>query len=376
MSRKRGNGEGSISRRKNGGWMAQYAVHTGEGRKRKTIYGKTRAEVATKLSRALSDREDGLNFDAGRLTVGEYLERWLEDSVKDTVRPSTYQRHEELTKLHLVPTLGRLKLQGLTPMQVRRLYREKLDGGLSSATVQKMHVVLHKALGQAVRDGLVPRNITEAVTLPQIKREEIKALSAEETKKLLAAAKGDKLEALYVLAVTTGMRQGEILGLKWEDVDLERGVARVRRTLTRVRGRVALGVPKTPRSRRGVRLTASAVEALRGHLSRQMEEIDLKGSLYRDEGLVFASEAGTLMNPTNLRTRSFAPLLERAGLPSIRFHDLRHTCATLLLGSNVNPKVVSEMLGHASVAITLDVYSHVLPDMQDSAARALEDALR
>ena len=267
-------------------------------------------------------------------------------------------------------------MQSLTPVQVRRLYREKLDGGLSSATVQKIHVVLHKALGQAVRDGLVPRNVTEAVKLPQIKREEIKALSAEETKKLLKAAKGDRLEALYVLAVTTGMRQGEILGLKWEDVDLERGVVCVRRTLVRVGGHISLGAPKTPRSRRGVRLTTSTVAALRAHLSRQMEEIDRKGSLYRDEGLVFASEVGTLLNPTNLRTRSFAPLLERARLSSVRFHDLRHTCATLLLGSNVNPKVVSEMLGHASISITLDIYSHVLPDMQDGAARALENALR
>lgn len=172
------------------------------------------------------------------------------------------------------------------------------------------------------------------------------------------------------------MRQGELLALKWDDVDLERGVLRVRRTITRLNGTFALGEPKTPKSRRSVKLTGLAVEALRAHLSRQLEEIDKTGSLYGDQGLVFATEAGTLVNPTNLRQRSFAKLLKRAKLPEIRFHDLRHTCATLLLVRNVNPKIVSEMLGHSSISITLDTYSHVLPDMQDSAARALEEALR
>ena len=375
---KRGNGEGSISRRKNGGWIAQYAVYTAKGRKRKTIYGKTRAEVAAKLAKALSDREDGLVFDDEGLTVAGYLERWLKGSVRDTVRPSTYERNEQLVGLHIAPALGRLKLKNLTPAHVRWFYREKLDRGLSSATVHKMHVVLHKALGQAVRDGLVPRNVTEAVKVPQVKRKEVKPLSAEETKRFLKAASeaGDRFEALYVLAVTTGLRQGELLALKWEDVDLESGVLRVRRTLTRVKGTFSLGEPKTAKSRRSVKLTPTAVEALRAHLARQLKEIDRLGSLYEDGGLVFATERGTPVNPTNLRKRSFAPLLKRAKLPEIRFHDLRHTCATLLLTKNVNPKIVSEMLGHSSISITLDTYSHVLPDMQDGAVRALEDALR
>jgi integrase len=359
--------------------MGQYIVHTAEGqKKRKTVYGKTRAEVAAKLTRALSQREDGLVFDDGGLTVEEYMRRWLKGSVRDTVRTSTYERNKQIVDLHVVPALGRLKLKALTPAQVRWFYREKLDRGLSSATVHKMHVVLHKALDQAVRDSLIPRNVTEAVKVPQVRRKEIEPLSAEETKKLLAAASeaGERFEALYVLAVTTGLRQGELLALRWDDVDLEGRVLRVRRTLTRVKGSYSLGEPKTARSRRSVSLTETTVEALRAHLARQLEEIDRVGSLYQDGGLVFATERGTTVNPSNLRRRSFAPLLERAKLPGIRFHDLRHTCATLLLTKNVNPKVVSEMLGHASIAITLDTYSHVLPNMQDSAARALEEALR
>lgn len=239
-----------------------------------------------------------------------------------------------------------------------------------------MHVVLHKALGQAVRDGLIPRNVTEAMKVPQMRRKEITPLTTEETKRLIEAACGDRFEALYVLAVTTGMRQGELLALKWDDVDLEHEVLRVRRTLTRLKGTYTLGEPKTSKSRRSVKLTTIDTEALRIHLSRQLEEIDRTGSLYEDQGLVFATEADTPVNPTNLRQRSFSRLLGRAKLPQIRFHDLRHTCATLLLGRNVNPKIVSEMLGHSSISITLDTYSHVLPDMQDSAAQALERALR
>ncbi len=373
--RKRGNGEGSISRRKGGGWTAQYMVYTSAGRKRRTVYGKTRAEVAAKLAKAVSDREDGLVFDDEGLTIEGYLGRWLKGSVRDTVRPSTYERNQSLVRLHLAPALGQLKLKDLTPAHVRWLYREKLDAGLSGGTVHKMHVVLHKALAQAVRDGLIPRNASEAVKVPQVRRKEITPLTTEETKRFIEAARGDRFEALYVLAVTTGMRQGELLALKWDDVDLERQILRVRRTLTRLKGTYTMGEPKTPKSRRSVKLTTIATEALQAHLSRQLEEIDHVGPFYADQGLVFATEAGTPLNPTNLRRRSFSSLLERAKLPEIRFHDLRHTCATLLLSRNVNPKIVSEMLGHSSISITLDTYSHVLPDMQDSAARAIEDAL-
>ncbi len=202
-------------------------------------------------------------------------------------------------------------------------------------------------------------------------------MSPEETRRLLETASGDKLEALYVLAIATGLRQGELLALKWEDVDLERGMLRVRRTLTRTGGKVSIGEPKTKKSRRGVNLTAAAVKALQSHLSRQLEAMERMGSLYRPGGLVFANEVGGIINPSNLRNRTFARLLKLAGLsPDTRFHDLRHTCATLLLSRNVNPKIVSEMLGHSSIAITLDTYSHVLPTMQKSAIRALEDALK
>jgi integrase len=224
---------------------------------------------------------------------------------------------------------------------------------------------------------LIARNPADAVQAPIPSTEEMRPLSADEARRLLDAANGDRLEALYVLTVHTGMRRGNLLGLRWSDVDLEGGTVSVRRTLTRTdNGKgVALGDPKTKRSRRTVRLTRGSAEALRRHLERQLRQIEEVGDHYRDEGLVFATEAGTPINPSNLRQRSFAPLLKRAGLPHIRFHDLRHTCATLLLSRNVHPKYVQELLGHTSVAITLDTYSHTVPGMGDQTAAAMEDAL-
>ncbi len=270
-----------------------------------------------------------------------------------------------------------MRLKNLTPAHVRGFYRERLDAGLAPATVRKMHVVLHKALDQAVADGLIPRNATDAVKVPRSEREEIKPLTAEEANRLMETARGDRLEALYVLAIHTGLRQGELLALRWEDIDLEGGKLRVRRTLTYAGGRHSFSEPKTKKSRRTVRLSATAVSALRDHLGRQIGEMERLGSLYQPGRLVFAGETGGIVTPSNLRNRAFARLLKRAGLPSTtRFHDLRHTCATLLLSKNVNPKIVSELLGHSSIAVTLDTYSHVLPDMQEKAAQAIEDALR
>ena len=375
MARKRGNGEGSITRRKDGLYMARYTVQTATGTKRKTLYGKTRNEVSEKLTKAMADRDDGLVFDADNLKVGEYLERWLVDSVLDTVRPTTYERYEQIVRIHVRPALGSVKLKNLTPVHVRGLYREKLEAGLSARTVQYIHVTLHKALKQAVQDGLIPRNATEAVKAPQVRREEMRPLSAEQVKVLLEVARGDRLEALYVLAIHTGLRQGELLGLKWEDVDLESGTLRVRRTLVTAKGGPVLTAPKTKGSRRSVKLTQGAVEALRSHLKHQLQEIDRAGSLWRENGLMFASESGEPLDRRYLTSCRYKALLKRAELPMIRFHDLRHTCATLLLSKNVNPKIVSEMLGHASIAITLDTYSHVLPNMRDQAAAAMEDAL-
>jgi integrase len=379
MARKkeRGNGDGDVWPRKNkeGKVIGYRGGYFGPDGKRRYVSGKTKEEARAKKRRAMADADRGLVFDAGTLTFQEYLTRWLANSVRDTVRSTTYERYEQITRKHIVPEVGRVKLKALTPAHVRGLYRKKLEAGLSPRSVQYVHVTLHKALKQAVRDGLVPRNATEAVKPPQVRREEIRPLTPEQVRMLFGAAKGDRLEALYVMAVTTGLRQGELLGLKWDDVEVEAGTLQVRRTLTTAKGGPVLSAPKTKASRRTVKLSQTALEALRSHLERQLDEIDRVGSLWCENGLIFASEVGEPLDRRDITTHRFKPLLRRSGLPKIRFHDLRHTCATLLLSKNVNPKVVSEMLGHASIAITLDTYSHVLPNMQESAARAMEDVL-
>ena len=372
---KRGNGEGSIYRRKDGRWVGQYLVYTDGGPKYRYIYGKTRQAVAEKLTKAMADRDGGLIFDAGNLTVGEYLDRWLSDSVKGTVRASTFERHEQLFRRHIRPALGRVKLKSLTLAHVRGLMSEKLNSGLAPATVRKIHSTLHKALSQAVSDGLIPRNAAD-VKAPRPAPEEMRPLSESEARTFLDAASeaGDRFEPLYVLAITTGLRRGELLGLRWDDADLERGTLRVGRALVREGGRHTLGETKTRRGRRQVNLTPRTVAALKAHRKRQLEERMKHAGSPTDYGLIFATSTGAPINPENLVKRSFKPLLKRAGLPEIRFHDLRHTCATLLLGRGVHPKLVQELLGHATIAMTLDTYSHYLPSMGDQASGAMGDA--
>ncbi len=388
-AKKQGNGSGTVFPRKNkDGKITGYrgSYFTADGRRR-SVSGKTKTEARAALRRAMADSDRGLVFDADGLTLGEYLDRWLSDSVADTVKATTFERYEQITRLHLKPALGKVKLKSITPAHMRGLYREKLDGDLtndveplSSRTVRYMHTTLHKALKQAVMDGLIPRNATEAVKPPQPSREEMHPLTPDEAKHFLKTAHdtGDRLEALYVLAVHTGLRQGELLGLKWDDVDLEGGSLQVRRTLAITKAGPVFTTPKTSGSRRSVKLTNAATTALQSHLKRQLAEIDKVGSLWNPgeyDGLIFASETGEPLDRRKVTARKFKNLLKRAGLPEIRFHDLRHTAATLLLSKNVNPKIVSEMLGHSTIAITLDTYSHVLPNMRDQAAKAMEEAL-
>ena len=350
---RRPKGSGSIYTRKDGRVVGEYEAN---GKKR-YVYGKSKKDVAAKLAKAIVDRDAGLVYDSGKLTVGAYLDKWL-DTIRDTLRKRTVQRHEQIARLHLKPTLGKVKLDKLNALQLQTLYRQKLDSGLSPRTVQIIHATLYKALKQAVRWQLIPRNVAEAVNSPKAPKAEINPLTVAQVKSLLNAARGDRLEALYILAVTTGLRSGELLGLQWRDVDLEARVLQVRRTV--FNGEV--NAPKTARSNRSIKLSNIATDALRRH-PRAFE-------------WVFSSNAGTSMSVHNLHNRSWKPLLKRAGLPlSTRFHDLRHTCATLLISKGVHPKLVQELLGHSSIEMTLDTYSHVLPNMGDAAAGAMDDAL-
>ncbi|HEV2744683.1 MAG TPA: site-specific integrase, partial [Rubrobacter sp.] len=363
-----------ITKRKDGRYMARYTVQTPDGPKRKVIYGKQYGEVENELAKARGDAARGIVYDDEKLTVGEYLERWLKDSVRDTVRQRTYERYESLVRVHIKPSVGRVKHKALTPAHVRALYRERLDSGLAPRTVLHVHRALSKALKQAHDDGLVPRNAAGPVKPPRPRKEGIRPLNPVQVRSLFEAAVGGRLEALHVLAVTAGLRRGELLGLKWEDVDLDAGMLQVRRTLSEPKGGYVFEAPKSGKGR-NIRLTRRAAVALREHRRRQLEERMRDADFWRDHGLVFPSTVATPLSGGNL-TRAFKAALKRAGLPGgTHFHDLRHTCATLLLRQGVNPKYVQDLLGHADTSLTLNVYSHVLPDMGDAAAGAMDAAL-
>ena len=361
MARKNGNGEGSRPReRTDGRWEARYW----SGGRRQSVYGKTRKEVAAKLAKAIAAREEAPAFVPTNVTVGEFLVQY-EDAVRDTMKRRSFETYLDIARLHLLPALRGTKLKELTREQVQRMYARKRDEGLSAARVRRIHGVLSSALNHAVRWRLLEHNVCKDVSPPRVPPPEIRPLSLDEAKRFLAAAQGDRYEALYMLGLTSGMRLGELGGLFWSDTDLTRRVVHVQRALITGHGRQTLESPKTPGSRRGIALTVKAVDALLHHRERQRAE----GVPVEGDALVFTNRAGKPINPSHLLSRSFKPLLKRAGLPDTTFHAAtRHTCCCILLRQGVNPKVASLQLGHSSVAFTLQKYTHFLPGFGDNGA--------
>ncbi|MFZ0995776.1 MAG: tyrosine-type recombinase/integrase [Candidatus Dormiibacterota bacterium] len=363
---RRGHGEGSIRHRADGRWEASLQV---EGRRRSWL-GKTRTEVAQKLSVAIHAHETGAPLSGPRQTFARFWANWL-PGMQTQLRPRTWQLYDQVGRTHLLPAFGRVPLAQLGPEHIRALHASMLAAGLSPSTVRHAHMVAHRCLADAVRWGTLARNPVGLVSPPRMVEQEMQTFSAEQARRLLEAAQGDRFEALYVLAVTTGLRQGELLALRWRDVDLEQERLAVTATLQSGVGALTIAEPKTLSSRRQVALTSQAVEALRRHRQAQVAERLAVGPLWQNADLVFPNTIGGPMERRNLLRREFGPLLRRAGLPTVRFHDLRHTAATLLLAQGVHPKIAQEMLGHANIAITLDCYSHVSQGMQKEAARAM-----
>jgi integrase len=324
----------------------------------------------------MRDRELGLTASNSRETVAQFLTSWIE-AYRHQVRLSSYTRYEHVVRLHLVPGLGTIVLSKLTPQQVRVSYTRKLGSGTSPQTVRYCHILLQAALKDALRLGLVQRNVAALVDPPRRVRREMAILSEKQARQLLAAATGGRIETLCLVALATGMRVGELRALKWEDLNLEDASLQVHATLRYLPAHgLTREEAKTAHSRRRIALPTTVVEALRTHRTRQAEERLRLGEAWSDDGLVFPNTIGKPCYPHRMEAQWFFPLLERAGLPRIRFHDLRHTAATLLLSRGINPKVVSEMLGHSSVAITLGLYGHVLPHMQREAASVMDAMLR
>lgn len=367
---KRGNSEGSIYRHNEKYWAASITLDNG---KRKYFYGKTRKEVQEKLRVALNEQKQGTLVTAPQQTVEQFLKQWLE-TYKPGVRIRTYERYETFVRLHVVPVIGRIQLQKLTAQHIQALYAKKLEEKLSPTTVNVLHAMLHKAFDDAVRWGLIARNVCDLVSPPRRAHYEIRPLTMEQAQQLMAAAKGHNMEALFVLALTTGMRRGEILALKWQDINFSQNTLQVRRIFTRAPGnRYIEAEPKTQKSRRSVMLPPFAVDLLKQHRIRQLEVKLQAGAQWQEHDLVFCTSLGTPLNPSKMIDR-FNTLLKKAGLPHIRFHDLRHSAATILLSMGIHPKVVQELLGHNQISMTMDIYSHVLPTMQRDAMSKLNDA--
>ena len=378
MATKRGRGEGSIYRRKDGRWTAEISV---EGGKSKFLYGKTRKDVQEKLKTALYEQQKGILVTGPQQKVDQFLTHWLEDVQKQRVRARTYERYEEIVRLHLIPAIGHHALQKLTPQHIQSFYKKKLEEGLSNTTVVCFHSVLHKALETAVRWDLIGRNTCDLVSPPRREHFEIQPLSLPQIQQFLTVIQGHKQEALFTLALATGMRRGEILGLKWRDLDLDEGVLHIQRILTRIPSKLpgkgfTEAEPKTERGRRSILLPAFTVEALKAHQVKQLEARRKAGVEWQDHDYVFCTSIGTHLNPTRDVLDQFKILLKKAGLPAIRFHDLRHSSATMLLGMKVHPKIVQEILGHSQISITMDIYSHVLPTMQEDAMNKLNAAFK
>ncbi len=376
--KRRGSGEGTISyRKKEERYEGKYTVQTSSGPKRKTIYGKTYTEARAKLAKAIGERDAGLIFDAEDLTVAEYLNKWLKGPARKNVRSSTYARYEQLSRKHLIPALGRMKLKKLSAIHLEGLYEAKLEEGLAPRTVNYIHVTMSKALRYAVGKDLIRQNVASLAEAPQPKSPEMRTLNRKQVGDFLEAARGDRLEALYVLALATGMRRSELLGLKWEDVDLQARIVLVRRGLTiSPNGGIEIDDPKRFDSKRRLEISSEVAATLKEHRKRQAEErIAAASGAWRDEGFVFTTHSGGYLHPNTLYTAYFKPMRDKAGVPPIHFHDLRHTYATLALLNGIPVKVVSEVLGHRDIATTLRTYAHVLPGMQAEAARTMDAVL-
>jgi integrase len=341
----------------------------------RTVHG-TKKDAERYLHAALRERDLGTLVEGTRLTVSEYLDQWLASATQGRVRERTHRDYAAVLARYVRPALGARRLVQLRPLEIQGLYTHLQERGLSPRTVRYLHAVLSAALRQAVKWRLLAQNPAAFVDLPRMRRTETRVLTQEEVMTFLRVAAADRFGVVFTFALATGMRPGEYLGLRWADVDLERGRVVVQRSVAWQAGAWSFTEPKTPRSRRSIPLPPSVVRLLREHRRQQAAERLAAGPRYQNLDLVFATETGTPIDLRNLAQRHFKAVLKAAGLPTtIRLYDLRHTSATLLLAAGEHPKVVSERLGHATITLTMDTYSHVLPTMQQQAAERLEQAL-
>ena len=335
----------------------------------RTIHGSMR-EAQSYLTRKLRERDLGRDLEGAKITLNEYLDRWLETAVLPRVRPKTFQDYQGMLHRYVRPILGERVLAGLRPLDLQAMYQQMTERGLSARTVRYAHVVVKSAMQQAVRWRLFLGNPADGLKVPQQQRNEMRSLAVDQARMLLKAVEGTRYGPVLAVALTTGMRPSEYLGLKWQDIDWARQTISVVRSIQRLNGKWCFSDTKRPRSRRPIKLQSWIVALLRD-LQTKASARDLYPEAH---DLVFRTPSGQPINADYL-AKQFRSILDLAGVPRMRLYDLRHSAATIALAAGVSPKVVSEQLGHASTAFTLDTYAHVLPHMQDEAAARVEAML-
>lgn len=376
MAKKRGHGEGTIYQTADGRWRAALDLGIVAGKhKRKYLSAATRREVAEKLSRALADHRAGTLVTDETQTVGQYLAHWLETSVKPSVRLSTYLGYRCNVAAHLVPMQGHIRLARYTPQHAQALVSGLLAKGLAPSTVQRIRAVMTRALGQAARFGLIARNPMPLADSVKVERRQADPFTPDEVRIVLGAARGDRFEALYYVAFGTGLRQSEILALRWDRLDLDAGTAHITHALQRLSGARDLVPPKGASARRTIALPAVVVEKLRERRTAQMRDRLAAGDAWEDAaGIVFTDHRGRPLVGDSVRQR-FQRLLATAGVRRRRFHETRHTCATFLIAQGEHPRVIMEQLGHSNISITMNTYAHIMPAAQAAAAARMDAIL-
>jgi integrase len=408
MAKRRANGEGTITKRTDGRYHAAAYVYRPDGtRVRKFVYGKTRDEVSGKLTEIQEKTRQGIPAATSSMAFGDYLTYWLETIAPTRLKPATLNSYEGLTRLYIRPALAKKKLNRLSPGDIRLFLAGFKNGCLcclrdvdkarpkeertccavgrccerrpSARTVQYVHAVLRSALQQAVREELIARNVARIVETPTVERQEVKPLDAAEARMLLKTARTHRLYALWLLLVSTGLRRGEVLGLTWSDIDLTNGQLRVRRNLQRIKRELIFGTPKTTRSLRTISLPKRCMKALTEHRDGQERERKVAGDKWKPvagqpSGLVFTTATGRATDPRSLN-RMLTVLCREAKVRRVRVHDLRHTCASLLLAQGVDARTIMETLGHSTITMTLDTYAHVMHTTLRAAADRMDEAL-
>jgi integrase len=370
MARKRANNEGTIYKIPNGRWCAQVTL---EGHRISKTFD-TQKDGLNWIRTTLGHIDDGMSYSSTKITLGEYMNGWL-TSTKSSKRTSTWTHYEQVARNYIVPKLGQIKLMDIRPEHIQGLYNQLLEQETGTYTILKIHTVLHSALQYATELGMINRNSASATHPPKEPTREMDILNEKQVSQLLIGAMTHRWEALFHLAIATGARQTELLGLKWTDLDWIRQTLKIERQLMRPDGKgVQFSAPKTRFAKRSIALGSKTINVLRAHYERQQGERLAAGEKWQEHGLIFTTSLGTPIHPRNL-LRDFKKLLRDVGLPTIRFHDLRHTAASLMLNNNIPPIVVSRRLGHARASITLDVYGHLIPSMHTEVADKIDELM-